>query len=67
MLCKLKGTGHCKSAKRMTSILRDVAEAFPAARQGTILNSNRVVARGHCYQYLNGDKLHLSDLHNDDS
>jgi len=28
--------------KRMTSILRHVAEAFPPARQGTILNSHRV-------------------------
>jgi len=26
---------HCTSAKRMTSILRHVAEAFPSARQGT--------------------------------
>jgi len=26
----------------MTSILRHVAEAFPLARQGTILNSHRV-------------------------
>jgi len=32
---------HCKSAKRMTSILRHVGEAFPPARQGTILNSHR--------------------------
>jgi len=29
---------HCTSAKRMTSILRHVAEAFSPARQGTILN-----------------------------
>jgi len=43
MLCKLKGAGHCTSAKRMTSILRYVAEAFPPARQGTILNSHRVI------------------------
>jgi len=28
MLCKLKGPGHCKSAKRMTSILRHVVEAL---------------------------------------
>jgi len=34
---------HCTSAKRMTSILRHVAEAFPPARQGTILNSHRVI------------------------
>jgi len=42
--CKLKGAGNCTSAKRMTSILRHVAEAlFPAARQGKILNSHRVI------------------------
>jgi len=29
--------------KRMTSILRHVAEAFPPARQGTILYSYRVI------------------------
>jgi len=40
---KLKGAGHCTSAKRMTSILRHVAEAFPPAKQGTILNSHRVI------------------------
>jgi len=34
---------HCTTAKRMTSILRYVAEAFPPARQGTILNSHRVI------------------------
>jgi len=33
--------GHYTSAKRMTSILRHIAEAFPPARQGTILNSHR--------------------------
>jgi len=43
MLCKLKGEGHCKSAKCMTSILRHVAEAFPSGRQGTILNNHRVI------------------------
>jgi len=32
-----------KSAKRVTSINRHVAEAFPPARQGTILNSLRVI------------------------
>jgi len=31
------------SAKRMTSILWYVSEAFPPARQGTILNSHRVI------------------------
>jgi len=40
---KLRGTGHCTLAKRMTSILRHVAEIFPPARQGTILNSHRVI------------------------
>jgi len=34
---------HCTSSKRVTSILRHVAEAFPPARQGTILNSHRVI------------------------
>jgi len=47
-------------------ILSHVAEAFPFARQGTILNSHRVIGI-NCYQYLNGAKLCLSDLHNDDS
>jgi len=43
MLCKLKGAGHCTWAKRITSILRHVAGAFPPARQGTILNNHRVI------------------------
>jgi len=43
MLCKLKGAGHCASAKRMTSILRHVAGEFPPVRQGTILNNHRVI------------------------
>jgi len=43
MLSKLKGAGHCTSAKRMTSILKHVAEAFPPARQGAILNNHRVI------------------------
>jgi len=34
---------NCTSLKRMTSILRHVEEAFPPARQGTILNSHRVI------------------------
>jgi len=35
---------HCTSAKRMTSILRHVAEAFrPPASQGPILNYHRVI------------------------
>jgi len=44
MICKLyRGAGYCTSAKLMTSILRYVAEAFPPARQGTILNSHRFI------------------------
>jgi len=44
MLCKLKGAGHCTSAKRMTSILRHVAEDFPPANQpSTILSNHRVI------------------------
>jgi len=38
---KLRGT----SAKRMTSILRRVEQAFPPGRQRTILNSHRVIGR----------------------
>jgi len=34
---------HCTSVKRITSILRHVVEEFPPARQGTILNSHRVI------------------------
>jgi len=34
----------CTLAKRMTSILRHVAEVLPPARQGTILNSHRVIS-----------------------
>jgi len=61
MLCKLRGAGHCTSAKRMTSILRHVAALFPPARQGKKLPSS------HSYQDVNGAKLSLGDLHNDDS
>jgi len=43
MLCKLKGAGETHREKRTTSILRRVAEAFPPARQGTILNNHRVI------------------------
>jgi len=43
MLCILKGAGHCAAAKRMTNILRHVAEAFQPARQGKIQNSHRVI------------------------
>jgi len=43
MLCKLRGAGHCTSAKRMTSILKHVAEAFPPARQWTIINTHQVI------------------------
>jgi len=34
---------HCTSAKLMTSMLRHIAEAFPRASQGTILNSHQVI------------------------
>ena len=40
---KLRGAGHCISAGRMTSIWRHVADAFPPARQETILNNHRVI------------------------
>jgi len=43
MLCQLKSAGHCTLAKRKTSILRYFAEVSPPARQGTILNSHRVI------------------------
>jgi len=39
-----QGAGHCTSAKRMTSILKHVAEALAPAWQGTILNSHRVIS-----------------------
>jgi len=38
-----RGARHCTLAKRMTSILRHVAEAFPPARQGPIPISHRVI------------------------
>jgi len=38
-----RSKSHCTLAKRITSILRHVAEAFLPARQGTILNSHRVI------------------------
>jgi len=54
MLCKLKGAGHSTSAKRMTSILRHVAETFPPARHGTILNSHRATGiANNTYMVLN--------------
>jgi len=40
---KIRGAGHCTLAKRMTSILRHVAEALLPATQGTILNSHWVI------------------------
>jgi len=57
MLCKLKGAGT--SAKRMNSILRHIAKAFPPDRQGTIQNYHRVISINT--KYLNGAKLRLSD------
>jgi len=65
MLGKLKGTDQCTSAKRMTSILRHVDVVFPPARQGTILNSHRVI--GIATNFFNGAEVRLSDLHNDDN
>jgi len=49
----------------MTSILRHVAEAFPSARQGTILNSHRAI--GISTNILMVLNWAFSDLHNDDS
>jgi len=49
----------------MTKILRHDAEAFPPDKQETIPNNHRV--NGNCYQYVNGAKLRISDLPNDDS
>ena len=40
---KLAGAGHCTSAGCMTGVLWDIAEAFPPARQRTILNNHRVM------------------------
>ena len=44
MQSKLTGVGvdHCTSTRRMTSIVKHVAEAFPTERQGIILNNHRV-------------------------
>jgi len=39
------GAGHCRTAGRMTGIvLRHTTEAFPPARQGTVLNHHRVIS-----------------------
>jgi len=46
-------------------VAEEESEEFPPARQGTILNSYQVI--GIATKYLNGAKLRLSDLHNDDS
>jgi len=43
MQTKLKCADYCTFAKRMICILRHVAEAFRPARQGTNLNSHRVI------------------------
>ena len=61
-----RGADHCTSAGRITSILRHIAEAFPPARQGTILNNHRVISIANNISTF-GAKLHLSDLFNDDS
>jgi len=45
MLNKLIGASkrNCNSAKRRIDTLRHVVEAFAPARQGTIVNSHRVI------------------------
>ena len=43
MQSKFRGSGHCTSAGRITSILWDITEEFPPARQGTILKNHRVI------------------------
>ena len=43
MQCKLRGAGHCSWARRITSILWHIAEAFLPVRQGTILTNHRVI------------------------
>ena len=43
MQCKLRSAGHCTSTGRMTNALWHIAEAFPPARQGTIVNNHRVI------------------------
>ena len=65
MQCKLRDAGHCTLTGRMTSILWHIAEAFPLAMQGD--NPKQPSSHRHCYQYLNGAKLRLSDPPNDDS
>jgi len=49
-------------AKRMTSILRHVAEVFPPARQGAILNYHRVVRMATNTSMVLNCAL-ISDLH----
>jgi len=41
--CRSKLRGAGTSTKRMTSILRHIAEACPPARQGTIVNFHQVI------------------------
>jgi len=62
---KLRGAGHCTSAKCMTSVLRHVAEAFPPAREETILNSLVLIIGTNTSMVLNCALT--SDLHKDDS
>ena len=35
--------------------------------QGIVYDSNQPSSHQHCYQHINGTKLHLSDLPDDDS
>jgi len=62
---KLRGAGHCTSARHVTSILRHVAEVFPSAKQGTIINSHRVIGIATNTSVV--VNCAYSDLHSDDS
>jgi len=49
--------------ERIIRLVRLVADAFPSARQGTILKNTLSITSIATMQYLNGDKLRLSQLH----
>ena len=57
----------CTSAGRMTRILSHVAEAFPPARQVTILNNYRVIGIATHTLLVNGANLLLCDQPDCDS
>jgi len=65
MLCKLKGAGHCTSAKTHDQHLEACCRGISSCWAGD--NLKHPSSHRHCYQYLNGAKLCLSDLNNDDS